>query len=139
MKLPSANGSAHGRGGDAPKRKRKPRRARTRLPVETLAQAQAWVLKLLLQRYNPSLEKVARAYKVGLTTLRDYQKGRHACTMVVPYCLGLALGYEPDRLYRLTVRWLRGYLRQERRRTGKGPEWWPRLPWEQKSGQNERD
>ena len=102
------------------------------VPYDLFIKAQCHVLTQLRLRWGWEAGELAKACGIGPSTLRDYERQERLHTLSTPYKIGLRLGYLPEQVAELTRRWLRKYIRRQRVVCGKGADWWPPFPWEQK-------
>ena len=116
------------------RQRRKPRPCR-RLNVRRFHEGIAWVLaQIVTVRYELSVAALAAEAGVGEQTLREYLQLKHPDACTTADSTALAVGYFPDKLARLTRRWMRKYRHRCWRPKGGGGDGGKHYPWEQVPG-----
>ena len=120
----------------SPRRQRRKPRPCRRLNVRRFHEGIAWVLaQIVTRRYKLSVAALAAAAGVGEQTLREYLQLKHPDACTTADSTALAVGYFPDKLARLTRRWMRKYRHRCWRPGADATGGKRRYPWEQVSGQ----
>jgi transcriptional regulator with XRE-family HTH domain len=97
------------------------------------------VLNQIRERQGRPIKEIAAAAHIGYNTLWEYTQQDHHNTAHTPYAFAQALGYTPERIAQITARWLTKYIHRRQRLLGKGPDYRPKFPWEQKPRQTDPD
>lgn len=112
-------------------------RASQRLNVRRYHEGIAWVLaQIVTRRYKLPVAALAAAAGVGEQTLREYLQIKHPDACTTGDRTALALGYFPDKVARLTRRWMRKYRHRCWRPRSAERDGERLYPWEQDSGQS---
>lgn len=106
---------------------RRPPRLTLIIPFDLFAHAQCWVLNQIRERQVRPIKEIAATAHIGYNIAHT------------PYAFAQALGYTPERIAQITARWLTKYIHRRQRLLGKGPDYQPKFPWEQKPRQTDPD
>lgn len=109
-----------------PRRRQRPA---LEIDVELLHRVKAWAARLLREHAGHTREKMAEKAGVGLTTLRDLERGRYNNDNGTLDRVVAKYGYMPSELQRLVERWLRKFQHRTARLRAANPKAVLLYPW----------